>query len=99
VTGTQQFRDRIGQVDGGELVDVRSASPYSIVFPPSRCNAVIYTTKIHAASQLLVSQDGEIPVGLIGRYGLPRDEDILAIAHIVRNHAVYFLGDCELSDG
>jgi hypothetical protein len=98
VTNSQQLRQRIAQVDGGELTDSPSACPYSVVFPPTRFPAVVYTTKTHAASQLLASEDYEVATGLIGRYGLPRDEDLPGIASIFRDYAVYFLGDCDPFD-
>src|SRR5687768_15859400 len=75
-----------------------SAYPFSVVFPPTRSHAVIYTTKWDATSKLLASDDYELPVGMIARYGLPRDEDFPGIASIVRDAAVYFLGDCDPFD-
>jgi hypothetical protein len=35
---------------------------------------------------------------MIGRYGLPTDEDIEGIASIVRDYSVFFLGDCDPFD-
>ena len=98
MTSAEQLRDRIGQVDSGELTDIPPAWGYAVVFPSARSRAFIYTTKAHAASQLLASADHEIPVGLIGRYGLPRDEDVSGIARIIRGYPVYFLNDCDPFD-
>ena len=95
---TDQFRDRIAQFDGGEITDVRSAYPYSIVFPPAGSHTIIYTTKRDATSNLLASEDHEFCVGMIARYGLPRDEDFRGITSIVRDYAIYFLGDCDPFD-
>jgi hypothetical protein len=98
VTDFKQLRQRIAELDGGELTDMPSAYPFSVVFPPTRSHAVIYTTKWDATSKLLASDDYELPVGMIARYGLPRDEDFPGIASIVRDSAVYFLGDCDPFD-
>jgi hypothetical protein len=98
VTDSEKLRRWIAQVDGGELTDWPSASPYSVVFPPTQSRAVVYTTKSHAASRLLASEDYEVFVGLIGHGGLPRDEDIPGIASIIRDNSVYFLGDCDPFD-
>jgi hypothetical protein len=97
VTDSQQLRQRIAGVDGGELTDASSAHPYSVVFPPVGSQTVIYTTK-HAGFQLLAPEDVEIRVGVIGRYGVPRDEEFSSIARIVGDYAVYFLGDCDPFD-
>jgi hypothetical protein len=98
VTDIQQLRNRIAQVDGGELTDTPSVYPYSIAFPAPQSRAVIYTTKYDAVSRLLASDDWEVPVAIIGRYGLPRAEDIPGIAGIVCDYPVYFLGDCDPFD-
>jgi hypothetical protein len=97
VTDSQQLRQRIAQVDGGELTDTSSAYPYSVVFPPVGSQTVIYTTK-NAGFQLFASEDVESRVGVIGRYGLPRDEDLPSIGRIVRDCEVYFFGDCDPFD-
>jgi hypothetical protein len=98
VTDSQHLRHRICQVDGGELANTSPACPFSVVFPSTRSRAVIYTTKTHAALQLLVPQDNDSIVGMIGRYGLPRDEDVPRIADIIGDYPVYFLGDCDPFD-
>ncbi len=98
MTDSLQLRQRITQVDGGELTDIPAAYLYSVVFPTTGSQAVLYTTKIQAAIQLLASEDDELSVGVIGRYGLPGDEDVSGIATIVRDYAVYFLGDCDPFD-
>jgi hypothetical protein len=98
VTDRQQLRDRIGQVDGGELAYLPAAYAYSVVFPARQSRAFIYTTKTQAVLRLFTFPDEELPVGMIGRYGLPRDEDVSKIASIVRDYAVYFLGDCDPFD-
>jgi hypothetical protein len=97
VTDSQQLRRRIAQVDGGELTHHSSAYPYSVVFPPTGSQRVVYTTK-NAGFQLLAPEDVEIRVGVIGRYGLPREEDCPSIARLVGDCAVYFLGDCDPFD-
>lgn len=98
VTDTNHLRDRIRQLDGGELTDIPSGYPYSIIFPRIESSPVVYATKWHAASSLLIAPDGACPIGMIGHCGLPSDEDLSGIAHIVRDHPAYFLGDCDPFD-
>jgi hypothetical protein len=93
-----QFRTRIAEFDGGELTDVPSAHPYSIVFPRAHNRAVVYSTKNDAAFRLLASEDNELSVGVIARYGLPNINDYSGIANIVRDFDVCFLGDCDPYD-
>jgi hypothetical protein len=98
VTETQQLRKRIAQVDGGELTDTPSVYGYSVSFPAPQSRAVIYTTKWDAANRLFMSEDRESSVAIIGRYGLPRDEDVPGMARIVGDCPVFFLGDCDPFD-
>lgn len=98
MTNSRQLRQCIAQVDGGELTDMPSGAPYCIVFPPDPACAVVYATKGHAANQLLASEDHELPIGLICRYGLPREEDIEPIITAARDHPIFFLGDCDPFD-
>jgi hypothetical protein len=97
VTDSQQLRQRIARVDGGELTDTPPACPYSVVFLPAESQTVIYTTK-NAGFQLVAPEDAESRVGVICRYGLPREEDCPSIARLVGDCAVYFLGDCDPFD-
>lgn len=94
----QQLRQRIAELDGGELTGAPCASPYWVVFPATCSRTFVYTTKYHAASQLLGADDSVVNVGVIGRYGLPRDEEIAGIAKIVSDYSICFLGDCDPFD-
>jgi len=98
VNDAPQLRQRVAQIDGGELTEIASAYPYSDVFPSARPSAVVYTTKNDAASRLFASEDFELPVGMVARYGLPQDEDMAGIASIICDFPVYFLGDCDPFD-
>ena len=95
---SNHLRDRIRQLDNGEFTDIPPGYPYSIIFPPTQSSPVVYATKWHAASSLLISPDGACPIGMIGHCGLPSDEDLSGIADIVRDRPVYFLGDCDPFD-
>lgn len=94
----QPLRDRITQIDGGEIVVRESCIPYTISFPKSQIDPVVYTTKFYAASALLAVPDAGLPFGIIGRYGLPSDEDISKIAAVIGQSPVCFLGDCDPFD-
>jgi hypothetical protein len=93
-----QLRERLSEIDGGELTSLSRGCAYSVVFPSAPADTFVYTTKTHAAIHLLLLPDNELPIGLVGRYGLPRDEDIARLADIVRGSAVCFLGDCDPFD-
>jgi hypothetical protein len=94
----QQLRQRIAELDGGELTGAPSASLYRVIFPKATSRTFIYTTKFHAVGQLLGADVSEVSIGVIGRYGLPRDEDLSGISRILSDYAVYFLGDCDPFD-
>ena len=94
----QQLRKRIAELDGGELTGAPSASPYWVVFPAASSRTFVYTTKPQAAGYLLGHEDSEVSMGVIGRYGLLRDEDLSGIARILGDYAIYFLGDCDPFD-
>jgi hypothetical protein len=94
---SDQLRQRISQVDGGELIYGRDY-PYTILFPLEHPPVVIYTTKREATWQLLMLENGNLPVGMIAHYGLGRDEDMPRVAALAQGCRVYFLGDCDPFD-
>ena len=93
----RRLRDRINQVDDGELTDSSRELPYSVVFPKKSSCKFIYTTKTYSSGQLF-APPVDWSFGVISRSGLPSDSDIASIAELVRDRQVYFLGDCDPFD-
>jgi hypothetical protein len=94
----KQLRNRIAQVDGGELTDTPGARTYSVIFPPAETRVVVYTTKPDALHQLIARSDDPVSVGMVGCYGLPHEDEVSGLAEICRGCTTYFLGDCDPLD-
>ncbi|MCA9234028.1 MAG: hypothetical protein KDA44_01055 [Planctomycetales bacterium] len=99
MTNSHQLRNRIADIDGGELTGLPSTHhPYAVVFPAPQARVIVYTTKFEATRQLLAFANAATPLGIIGRYGLPRDKDIEGFVAIAHDLPIYFLGDCDPFD-
>lgn len=71
---------------------------YRIIPPLDNSKCVLYMTKFHTYWR--VSDDGKyVPdFGIIGRYGLPREDEISWIDGFVGGRKLFFLGDCDPLD-
>ena len=98
MTDHDDLRERIGRVDGGEITSPTHRWPYTVIFPVAQTRSVVWTTKANLMTGWLFDTGEEFPIALIGRYGLPRIENLPGIATVIRDLPLYFLGDCDPFD-
>lgn len=82
----------------GEFVCPPRSCPYSVVGPQTDCGVVLFATKpviVCAASDL--NAKGNV-LSVIGRYGLPDENDLRWIQEIVGRRKLIFLGDIDPPD-
>jgi hypothetical protein len=82
----------------GEFTQGLREIPYSVIGATPETGSYFFTTKPAVVSCLISEQDPASEFGMIGRYGLPCDDDIPWIAHIIGQRPLYFLGDMDSVD-
>ena len=78
--------------DDGEFACPARTHPFQVIGPTPSTQAILYTTK---AQCVLALKDCEtaLATGMIGRYGLPNEEDVAWLRVLAGERTVYFLGD------
>ncbi len=82
----------------GEFTSGPRAFPYSVIGSPSRAARFIFTTKPAVVSRRIDEQRASLAFGMIGRYGLPCEEDLHWIHEVVGPRPLLFLGDMDPID-
>ena len=72
--------------------------PYSVIPTPTAAGCVLYTTKPSSVIAALSQAPAEFPCGVIGRYGLPSDDDLDCFASLVGQRKFLFMGDVDPVD-
>jgi hypothetical protein len=83
--------------EDGQFVRPPRTRPFHIVGPKSSLQPILYTTKPQC---LLTPKDSETEyaTGLIGRYGLPQEDDVAWLQTFIGDRAVFFVGDADPVD-
>ena len=74
------------------------ACPYAVIGVTSACHAVIHTTKPGCLVPRLEQLGANLPVAMIGRYGLPSSADAQWIARLTNGAEYVLLGDADPPD-
>jgi hypothetical protein len=82
----------------GEFQSGTRVFPYSVLGCKSRSGAMILTTKPGIVSAVLHECESSNCIGMVGRYGLPDDADLVWIRNVVGRRSLYFLGDMDPVD-
>ena len=92
---TALFNDHDGD---GEFTCPARTNPFQVVFPTPSAKTILYSTKPLC---VLALEDCEtvLATGLIGRYGLPTEDNFsFGYVHCTGDRVVYFLGDADPVD-
>lgn len=82
----------------GEFSAAERSNPYMVIGPRSDTASIVITTKptvLRAAAEL---QSGTSRLSIIGRYGLPDEDDLRWIRRIAATRKLLFLGDMDPPD-
>src|SRR5262245_36339098 len=83
--------------NGGEFCGNERWS-YTIVPPPASVGTIIWTTKGHSLALALCEAPESANLGMIGRYGLPRVNDVRHLLNFIGQQRLLFLGDMDPDD-
>lgn len=83
--------------DDGEFARPSRTHPFKVIGPTPSTQTILYTTKPQC---ILVPEDyeTELATGLIGRYGLPNEDDVAWLRVLAENRVVCFVGDADPVD-
>ena len=83
--------------DDGDFARPSRTHPFKVIGPTPSTQTILYMTKPQC---LLVPEDYEtdLATGLIGRYGLPNEDDVAWLRLLVGDRIVCFLGDADPVD-
>jgi hypothetical protein len=84
--------------EDGEFATLPQDQPYAVIPAPARTDCVLYTTKAQSMLAALFRNGAEVPCGMIGRYGLPADDDMHFIKALVGPRQLVFVGDADPCD-
>ncbi len=84
--------------EDGDFAILPQDHPYTVVPAPARSQCVLYTTKAQSLLAALSGNGVEVPCGVIGRYGLPAEDDVNFIKALVGKRQFVFVGDADPCD-
>lgn len=84
--------------EDGDFAILPPGQPYAVVPAPARAQCVLYTTKAQSMLAALCRNGVEVPCGVIGRYGLPAEDDVNFIKALVGKRQFVFVGDADPCD-
>jgi hypothetical protein len=84
--------------EDGELMVSERGAPWRVIFPSVLSQVVIYTTKFQAVGEAVCQCSMEPPVGLLARYGLPREDEVQALKQFVGERRLLYIGDADPCD-
>jgi len=82
----------------GELVRLPVTHPYSVTVPSPGTRYVLCTTKPACVLHTLEQGGGLASMQVVGRAGLPNEDDAAWLRTLARDRAVLFLGDADPAD-
>ena len=84
--------------EDGEFCSPETRLPYSVIGPSQSPGTIVYTTKPSSVA-LGVCEGGRRPIlGMVGRYGLPSEQDAGWLRDLANVHRLVFLGDLDPPD-
>jgi len=99
INAKRLIREWFLEHDGdGEFVSGVRAFPYSVIGSSGSAGCVIFTTKPTVVSAVLHDYEAATSPGMVGRYGLPDDADLLWIRKVIGRRSLLFLGDMDPVD-
>lgn len=66
--------------------------------PTENAAFVIYTTKFFAVERLIANSEIDVETDVLGRYGIPSDQQLESTWSFIGNRQTIFLGDCDPID-
>ena len=85
------------QQDDGEFVQLPVTYPYSITVPSDGAQRFVYTTKPGCVAHA-IETSGLASTHVVGRGGLPNEEDAGWLRALAGDRVILFLGDCDPAD-
>ena len=82
----------------GELVQLPATHPYSVTVPSPGTRHLLYTTKPACVLRALEEGGGPASIQVVGRAGLPNEDDAAWLRTLVGDRIVLFLGDADPAD-
>ena len=83
--------------DDGKFAHPARTHPFRVIGPTPSASTVLYTTKPECVLAL-AGCETDLAIGLIGRCGLPNEDDVAWLRMLVRDRVVCFLGDADPVD-
>ncbi len=83
--------------DDGEFAHPARTHPFRVIGPTPSATTVLYTTK-PGCVLALAGCETALATGLIGRYGLPSEDDVAWLRVLAGDRVVCFLGDADPVD-
>lgn len=93
-----KIEDRFTKHDDGEFVRLPSTHPYSVTVPLAESGRVLYTTKPACVLACMEGGHRAAAVRVVGRAGLPNEQDVTWLRELAGNRPVEFLGDADPAD-
>ena len=87
----------VQHADGDFVIPARDW-PFSVIPPASSNEFALYTTKPRCVVQLLSRYSPSHFCSVIGRYGLPSEDDLVWLKSCAGNGPLYFVGDADPGD-
>jgi len=84
--------------DAGDFVQLPVTHPYSVTVPSAATRCVLYTTKPASVLHALEQRGGLASMQVVGRAGLPDENDAQWLRTIAGDRVVVFLGDADPVD-
>ncbi len=94
----EEIHDWFVNHEGDDFLAPSRDHPYSVIPTPAGSDCVLYTTKPSSVIAALSRTPAGFPCGLVGRYGLPGEDDIAFLEHLVRDRRFVFVGDADPCD-
>jgi len=82
----------------GELVQLPTTHPYSVTVPSPGTRCLLYTTKLPSVLHALEKRRGFESTQVVGRGGLPNENDAQWLRTIADDRVIVFLGDADPAD-
>jgi len=86
------------QESDGELFRLPRLHPYSVTAPTDTTRSIIYTTKPALLLGVLERGQEPVPFAVVGRAGLPNDDDVTWLRSLAQARPMAFLGDADPAD-
>jgi len=95
---TDRIAKWFAEHNDGEFARPARTHPYTVIVPAPSTRTVLYTTKPQCVLYPLARCDTTLPIAMVGRYGLPNEEDVAWLRGLAGDRVVCFLGDADPAD-